>query len=113
VVDAGDDLNDLLDFCRADITSKNENKVKRFLRNYTELEKRIHEVEERDNLRNWQPPVGGDLIMKTFNIKPGRIVGQIKNDIREAILDGIIPNEKEAAVAYMKEIAPKYLLENS
>lgn len=113
VVDAGDDLNDLLDFCRADITSKNENKVKRFLRNYTELEKRIHEVEERDNLRNWQPPVGGDLIMETFSIKPGRIVGQIKNDIREAILDGIIPNEKEAAVAYMKEIAPKYLSENS
>ncbi|MDW3646799.1 MAG: HD domain-containing protein [Bacteroidia bacterium] len=112
VVDAGDDLNDLLDFCRADITSKNENKVKRFLRNYTELEKRIHEVEERDNLRNWQPPVGGDLIMKTFNIKPGRIVGQIKNDIREAILDGVIPNDKEAAIAYMKEIAPKYIEEN-
>lgn len=109
VVDAGNDLEDLLDFCRADITSRNEKKVKRFLNNYAELEKRIHEVEERDNLRNWQPPVGGDLIMKTFDLKPSREVGQIKNEIREAILEGIIPNEREAAIAYMKEIAPKYL----
>lgn len=112
VVDAGDDLNDLLDFCRADITSRNEKKVKKFLNNYSQLEKRIHEVEERDNLRNWQPPVGGDLIMETFNIKPGKIVGQIKNEIREAILDGIIPNDKEAAENYMKEIARKYLAED-
>ena len=111
VVDAGDDLNDLLDFCRADITSRNEKKVKKFLNNYSQLEKRIHEVEERDNLRNWQPPIGGDLIMDTFNIKPGKIVGQIKNEIREAILDGIIPNDKEAALIYMKEIARKYLSE--
>lgn len=66
VVEAGEDLNDLLDFCRADITSKNEVKVQRFLQNYEALEKRIHEVEERDNLRNWQPPITGDIIMKTF-----------------------------------------------
>lgn len=109
VVDAGDHLNDLLDFCRADITSRNERKVKRFLKNYSELEKRIHEVEERDNLRNWQPPVGGDLIMKTFDIRPGKQVGQIKREIREAILEGIIPNDERSAIEYMKEIAPKYL----
>ncbi|MEZ4775214.1 MAG: HD domain-containing protein [Bacteroidia bacterium] len=109
VVDAEDDLNDLLDFCRSDITSRNQNKVARFLRNYAALEKRIHEVEERDNLRNWQPPVTGDMIMETFSIPPGKIIGQIKNDIREAILEGIIPNEREAALDYMNKIAPKYL----
>lgn len=106
VMDAGEDLNDLLDFCRADITSRNENKVKRFLQNYEALEKRIHEVEERDNLRNWQPPIDGKEIMQTFNLRPSRTVGAIKNAIREAILDGIIPNEKKAAEAYMQQIAP-------
>jgi poly(A) polymerase len=109
VVEAGQDLNDLLDFCRADITSKNESKVKRFLRNYEALEQRIHEVEERDQLRNWQPPVDGKMIMDTFNLGPSRTVGQIKDEIREAILEGIIPNDKEAAIRFMHEIAPKYL----
>ena len=109
VVEAGEDLNDLLDFCRADITSRNERKVQRFLENYERLEARIHEVEERDNLRNWQPPVTGDMIMKAFDLRPSRIVGDIKTDIREAILDGIIPNDQEAALRYMYEIAPKYL----
>lgn len=109
VVEAGEDLNDLLEFCRSDITSKNAKKVERFRKNYAELEKRIHEVEERDNLRNWQPPVTGDMIMEAFSITPGRVVGQIKNAIREAILEGDIPNEKEAAVAFMHKIAPDYL----
>lgn len=109
IVDAGPDLDDLLDFCRADITSKNDRKVARFLRNYEALEARIRDVEERDQLRNWQPPVDGLLIMQTFDIPPGRAVGQIKNEIREAILEGIIPNESEAAIAFMHEIAPKYL----
>lgn len=109
IFEAGEDLNDLLDFCRADITSKNENKVRRYLHNYEQLEKRIHEVEERDQLRNWQPPVDGELIMKTFNLKPSRAVGQIKTEIREAILDGIISNDKEEAIRFMHEIAPKYL----
>ncbi|MEZ4826678.1 MAG: HD domain-containing protein [Bacteroidia bacterium] len=109
VVDAGEDLDDLLDFCRCDITSKNERKVERFLRNYAELEQRIREVEERDNLRNWQPPVTGDMIMEAFHLSPGIIIGQIKNDIREAILEGTIPNDQEAALAYMFEIAPRYL----
>lgn len=109
VVEAGEDLDDLLTFCQADITSKNESKVRRFLSNYQMLARRIKEVEERDHLRNWEPPVDGNLIMETFHIPPGRAVGQIKNEIREAILDGLIPNEKEAAMKFMHEIAPKYL----
>ncbi|MEZ4850781.1 MAG: HD domain-containing protein [Bacteroidia bacterium] len=109
VFEAGEDLNDLLDFCRSDITSKNLAKVKRFKNNYAQLEARIREVEERDNLRNWQPPVTGDMIMEAFDLKPGRIIGQIKTEIREAILDGLIPNDPERAIAYMHEIAPKYL----
>ena len=109
IVEAGEDLDDLLLFCRADITSKNERKVERFLQNYAELEQRIQEVMERDNLRNWQPPVDGNLIMETFGLAPGRSVGQIKNDIREAILEGIIPNDREAALDYMYQIAPNYL----
>ncbi len=109
IFEAGTDLEDLLSFCRADITSKNENKVKRYLENYNKLAKRIMEVEERDQLRNWQPPVDGTFIMETFGIPPGRKVGQIKTEVREAILDGIIPNDKAAAIAFMHEIAPKYL----
>lgn len=112
VVDAGQDLDDLLDFCRADITSKNDKKVARFLENYERLASRIREVEERDQLRNWQPPVDGLMIMNTFNIPPGRSVGLIKNEIKEAILEGIIPNDESAAITFMHEIAPKYLSEN-
>ncbi len=109
IFEAGDELDDLLTFCRADITSKNEAKVRKFLENYDLLATRIKEVEERDQLRNWQPPVDGMLIMETFNIAPGKAVGKIKTEIREAILDGIIPNDKEAAIEYMHKIAPKYL----
>ena len=109
IFEAGEDLEDLLTFCRADITSKNEGKVKRYQENYDKLAQRIMAVEERDQLRNWQPPVDGTLIMETFGIPPGRQVGQIKTEIREAILDGIIPNDKEAAISFMHEIAPKYL----
>lgn len=109
VVEAGEDLDDLLLFCRCDITSRNEQKVARFLKNYDELQARIKEVEERDDLRNFQPPITGQMIMETFNLKPGRVIGQIKNDIREAILEGIIPNDLDAAKAYMEEIAGKYL----
>lgn len=109
VVEAGEDLDDLLDFCRADITSRNEAKVKQFLENYEKLATRIKEVEERDQLRNWQPPVDGLMIMTAFNLQPGPQVGAIKNEIRDAILDGIIPNEKEAALAYMYQIAGKII----
>jgi len=109
IFEAGDHLQDLLTLCRADITSKNPNKVKRYLENYELLATRIKEVEERDQLRNWQPPVTGDIIMKAFNLQPSRTVGLIKTEVREAILDGLIPNDKELAIAYMYKIAPKYL----
>nr|MBS0036930.1 HD domain-containing protein [Saprospiraceae bacterium] len=99
--DAGEDIEDLLLLCEADITSKNPDKVKRFLENYTNVRQRIREVEERDRIRNWQPPITGDIIMKTFGIKPSEKVGIIKESIKDAILDGDIPNDKQAAFDLM------------
>lgn len=105
--DAGDDIDKLMQLCQADITSKNERRVKRYLQNYALLQERLQAVEEKDHLRNWQPPVSGELIMSTFGIPPSRQVGIIKNAIREAILDGVIPNEYEAAHAFMLKEAEK------
>ncbi|GIV43114.1 MAG: tRNA nucleotidyltransferase [Bacteroidia bacterium] len=109
IVDAGDDLQDLLKLCRADITTRDPNKLERYLKNYDYVEKRVQEVIELDNLRNWQPPITGEMIMEYFQIKPSPLVGEIKNAIRNAILDGEIPNEYNAAFEFMKQIGKKIL----
>lgn len=105
IFDANDDIEDLMTLCEADITSKNEDKVKRFLDNFILVRQKMKELEERDRIRNFQPPVDGDEIMKLFNLPPCREVGELKAKIKDAILDGIIPNEREAAYNYMLKCA--------
>lgn len=101
IFEAGDDLEDLMLLCNADITSKNEEKVKRYLANFKKVEEKIREVEEKDRIRNFQPPVTGELIMKTFGIGPCQQIGIIKNAVKDAILDGIIENEEKQAYEFM------------
>lgn len=98
--DAGNDIESLMLLCKADITTKNEYKIKKYRQNFELVQQKLKDVEDRDRIRNWQPPVTGNDIMALFGIKEGREVGIIKNQIREAILEGEIPNDRDAAMAF-------------
>lgn len=103
--DAGEDIEDLMTLCNADITSRNPEKVKRFMANFDLVREKMAELEERDRVRKFQPPVSGEEIMATFNLPPCREIGVIKDHIKNSILDGVIPNERDAAVRLMFEKA--------
>ena len=107
--EAGDDIDDLIILCHSDITSKNEAKIARYINNLETLKLKIKEVEERDHIKNFQPPITGEIIMETYDLKPSRVIGDIKNHIKEAILDGVIRNNYEEAYALMQEIAANYI----
>jgi poly(A) polymerase len=101
IYEAGNDLEDLMLLCRADITSKNDTKVRHYLKNFDKVEEKMRWVEEKDALRNFQPVITGDIIMKTFGIQPSRMIGELKESIKEAILEGEIKNEYEEGYRYL------------
>ncbi len=105
--EAGDDTEALMKLCRADITSKNSEKVKKYLQNFERVEVKMLEVEKKDHVRNFQPPITGDEIIRMLNLTPGPIIGEIKEEIKEAILDGQIRNDREEAIALLNDIARK------
>ncbi len=109
MVEAGEDLDDLMMLCRADITSKNPEKVRKYLNNFDLVEEKMKVVEEKDNLRNFKLAIDGNMIMKTLDLPPGPIIGRIKNAITDAVLDGDIPNEEFACVEYMMKVKDHYL----
>jgi putative nucleotidyltransferase with HDIG domain len=110
--EAGDDIDDLMVLCNADITSKNEFKVKKYKKNFATVKEKLIAVEEKDRIRNFQPPVSGELIMKTFGLEPCEEIGTIKSKIKDAILEGVIANNKEEAYQFMLEIAKELGLES-
>jgi len=106
--EAGEEIDDLMTLCRADITSKNERRVKQYLRNFDRVKKKIIEVEEKDKIRNWKNPISGEEIMDVLNAKPGPVIGQVKDRIKDAIMDGEIANDHDEAYNYLLSIKDKY-----
>ena len=108
--DAGKDIDDLMTLCDADITSKNPRKVSKYLKNFKIVRKKLQDVEKKDKIRNWQPPVSGNEIMQIFNIGEGKIVGSLKKRVREAVLDGNISNDKKSAIDFLMKLKKEFRL---